>query len=144
LLFFSTLPASFYFISLTLMTTSESLDTSTVKHDLVVNNAADLLLRERQNSGLVFQVKTWIKSVDSHLQDVFTSGKVIAIGHLSDEEHIVRIYPSTKACLTHTESPITGGRLATSTKLWLDHESHLSALPTNDYIRDAASRSSTA
>jgi hypothetical protein len=79
------------------MTTSESLDTSIVKHDLVVNNAAHLLLQERQNSGLVFQVKTLIKSVDSHLQDVFTSGKVIAVGHLSDEEHIVCIYTSTTA-----------------------------------------------
>jgi hypothetical protein len=76
------------------MTTSESLETSAVKHDLAINNlnAADLLLRETQSASNVFQVKTGIKSIDSHFHNVFTSGKVIAIGHLLDEEHIVCIH----------------------------------------------------
>jgi hypothetical protein len=104
------------------MTTSESLETATVKHDLAVNNAADLLLRETQNASHVFHVKTGIKSIDSHFQNVFTSGKVIAVGHLLDEENIVCIYIMVKAWLTLIESSIADGRLASSTGFWLCRE----------------------
>jgi hypothetical protein len=82
------------------MTTSENLDNSTLKHDLAVNDAADLLVRETQRASNAFQLKTGIKSIDSHLQNVFTSGQVVAVGHLLDEDHIVCIYHMVKAYMT--------------------------------------------
>ena len=68
-----------------------STDSTDQSQSLSVVNAADLLQQEKSGTRALI-VKTGIKSIDAHLQGIFSSGQVIGLGReqQDDDESLVR------------------------------------------------------